>query len=79
MFLQQNPKKSDFSLSGLGKPISNLSTFKQLQACHGEVKGENLQKGPNNVIIECKGVRGHDQVNQLKTLAKGIVYRSKVS
>ena len=46
LFLQQNPKKSDFSLSGLGKPISNLSTFKQLQASHGRGKGESLEKVP---------------------------------
>ena len=52
---------------GLGKPIGHLSTFKQLQACQGRVKGENLVKGPNNFIIQCKGVRGHDHVNQLKT------------
>ena len=41
---------------GPGKPVGHLSTFKQLQACQGGVKGENLLKGPDNFIIQYKGV-----------------------
>ena len=42
---------------GLGKPIGHLSTFKQLQACHGGAKGENLEIDPNNFTIQiCKGL-----------------------